>query len=60
MAGLDIAFNQARQPDVTADALRYRELVAEGTFEALGGLAVAATLAAFQVVLSAVARRRRV
>ena len=60
VAGLDIAFNQARQPDVTADAVQYRELVAEGTYEALGGLAVAATLAAFQVVLSAVARRRRV
>jgi hypothetical protein len=58
MAGLDIAFKQASQPEVTEDAVKYRWLVAEGTYEALGGLAVAATLAALQVVLSAIARRR--
>lgn len=49
-AALASTFHRASHPEVVADAARYRAMVAEGVYESLGGLIVAASCLAFQVL----------
>jgi hypothetical protein len=57
-AGLGIVFARLGDAELAADAVRYRELLGAGVWEAMGALALGAALAGLQLVVWALARRR--
>jgi hypothetical protein len=58
-AALASTFHAAARPENLADAARYRAIVAGGVYESLGGLIVAASCLAFQVLARTLTARAR-